>query len=620
MMCGINGVVNLNKSDSSAKATVGSMNSTLLHRGPDSEGIFTSKEGCAVFGARRLSIVDVANGQQPVKCSRGDSEFSCVLNGEIYNFRELKEELIRKGHKFETDSDTEVVLKSYMEWGKQCVDRFRGIFALAVYDGNELFLARDRLGVKPLYYTTLKDGTLVFSSEPKGIFRHPYARKEPDFETIAEYFLGTFVFTDSSAALNRSFFRNVQSVEPGCYSLFSSTGMQTYTYWDLPIHGERNDVDFVKEFRTELSRAIIEQLPTEVRYGTALSGGLDSSIVTAIAAAHSRFSLPAAAIKFSGSAKNPDFEHAMIFARQCEVDLQVTELTPENLISFIDPMISAMDEPHDTIRQLGLFAVYKKLHEAGCKVVLVGEGSDEFNLGYYHFSPGLGKEVCQTPAEFREAWRRRIRNASRYFTLEFLQMIDFESILSRVSRDYYEKCDSVRPIDRIQYYYAKKFLKYRLDANDRCGMANSIEARVPFCDHRFVELAFQVPPEVNLAGGQEKNVLREAFKQDLPPEIYRRQKYALPESKDLLLYKLIAQELDRNILAADRQVWSILDQSFIVGLNNEFKARIEQAKAGVEINFTGEIRMHEEVDLRIKHVFLALTFLRWFDMNFNSNN
>jgi len=615
-MCGINGVINFLKPDQDAKRIVSRMNSALSHRGPDGEGIFSSKDGCATLGSRRLSIVDVENGRQPVRCSIVDREFCCVLNGEIYNFRELKEKLIQRGHRFETDCDTEVVLKSYMEWGNQCLERFRGIFAMAIYDGKELFFARDRLGVKPLHYALLADGTLVFSSEPKGIFRYPGFRKEPDAESIAEYFLGTFVFTDSSTALNRSFFRNVYSVEPGAYATFSSDGLKMQEYWDLPIYGERSDVDFVKEFRTELMRAIIEQLPNEVKFGTALSGGLDSSIVTAIAAAHSGIRIPAATIKFTGGGANPDFEHAKIFARRNSIDLLVTELTPEILLSHIDPMVLAMDAPHDTIRQLGLFATYKRLHEAGCKVVLVGEGSDEFNLGYYHFSPGFGNDLCTTPRMFREAWKRRVSHASRVFTKEFMQNVDFDSIIARVSTDYYEKCKSERPIDRIQYFYAKKFLKYRLDANDRCAMAHSIEARVPFCDHRFVELAFQVPPEQNIRGGLEKNVLREAFKAHIPKEIYRRQKFALPEGKDLRLYELIAAELDSNIRAADKCVWEILDKGSIIGLNNEFKARLKQAKAGVKIDFTGEIRMQEEVDLRIKHVFLALTFLRWFDIYF----
>jgi len=594
------------------------MNSALLHRGPDSEGIFRSNDTCATMGTRRLSIVDVKNGQQPFVCSRGNTEFSCVFNGEVYNFKELKEELIRKGHKFETDSDTEVVLKSYIEWGRQCVDHFRGIFALAIYDGKELFLARDRLGVKPMFYALLTDGTLVFSSEPKGIFRYPEFKKEPNPESIAEYFLGTFLFTDSCTSLDRSFFRGVFSVNPGSYIVFSQDGLQHHEYWDLPIYGEQHDIDFIAELRRELTRAILEQIPREVKFGTALSGGLDSSIVTAIVAANFTGRIPSATIRFIGDEHNPDFEHAELFARDNNVDLLVTELSPSSLIGYIDDMIRAMDEPHDTIRQLGLFAIYKRLHEAGCKVVLVGEGSDEFNLGYYHFSPGFGKDLCITSKMFREAWKRRITHASRYFTLDFLQMIDFDRIITHISTDYYERCRSKRPIDRIQYYYAKKFLKYRLDANDRCGMANSIEARVPFCDHRFMELAFQVPPSMNLSHGLEKNVLREAFKQDLPAEIYRRQKYALPESKDLLLYELIAQELDKNILTADKQMWNILDRNFIIELNKEFKVRIERAKAGDRVNFTGEIRMHEEVDLKIKHVFLALTFLRWFDINFGS--
>ena len=620
-MCGINGIVNFQKPRQDAQAVICSMNSALIHRGPDSEGIFHSVDGCASLGARRLSIVDVKNGRQPVSCSRGNAEYSCVMNGEIYNFRELRQELKGSGHVFENDSDTEVVLKSYMEWGRQCVDHFRGIFSLAVYSGKELFLARDRLGVKPLYYAISADGSLVFSSEPKGILRHPGVAKEPDFDSIAEFFLGAFVFTDSSTALNRSFFKNILSVEPGHYVLFSPEGSASHQYWDLPIYGEKSGRDYAREFETTLTWAIKEQMPSEVKFGTLLSGGLDSSIVTAIAAMHTGERIPAVAIKFGGKAMNPDFEHAKIFAKHHKIDLIEAEMTPEYLMSCIDGMIMSMDEPHDTIRQLGLYAAYDKLREAGCKVALVGEGSDEFNLGYYNFSPGYGKDMPITPQLFRAAWQKRVPYAARYFTREFLQAVDFNSTIYHVSAEYYEKCKSERPIDRIQYYYAKKFLKYRLDANDRCGMAHSIEARVPFCDHRFVELAFQVPPKLNLSGGSEKNILREAFKHYLPDEIYRRQKYALPESKDLGLYRLLAAELDKNIRDADPRVWEILDKSFIISLNGAFRERISMIENGkvAGSSLTREILMNDEVGLRVKHVFLALTFLRWFDMNFGAS-
>jgi len=613
--------VNFGKGCRDTEGVMASMNKALRHRGPDGEGIFTSKDDNAVLGARRLGIVDVKRGHQPMTIDREGKQFSIVFNGEIYNHKELRGRLEQEGHRFETDSDTEVALRSYMEWGERCLKRFRGIYAIAIYDEAKLFLARDRLGVKPLYYSESSDGSLVFSSESKGVLKHPGVRKEPDLETIAEYFLGSFVFTDSSASLERSFFKGVFSLEPGTYSVFGPSGMRSGGYWDLPIYGERSDIDFAGELRRRLMMAVIEQVPDEVRFGTLLSGGLDSSIVTAIAARHSPGGFVSSTIRYIGQENNPDFDHARSFAHELGLDLLVGALTPESLVSDIDPMIRAMDEPHDTIRQLGLFAAYRTLHDAGCKVALVGEGSDEFNLGYYRSSPGFGKDLCANGGAFREAWRKRIRHASRYFTRGFLRGTDFNAIIERNTCGYYEKCESERPIDRIQYYYAKKFLKYRLDANDRCSMAHSIEARVPFCDHRFVRRAFEVPPEMNLRGGSEKQVLREAFRGLIPEKILTRRKFALPECQDLRLYELIADGLDRNIRDADPRIWEILDKDYIAGLNVRFKDRIKKAReegGGARTDFTGEIRMSEEIGLRVKHVFLALTFLRWFDINFVS--
>jgi asparagine synthase (glutamine-hydrolysing) len=623
-MCGIDGLVNFSLPVENGEKIVEMMNDSLSHRGPDDEGIFISGDRHVVLGNRRLSIVDIELGAQPVVVTHDGHEYSITCNGEIYNYREIRGELEKKGHAFKTNSDTEVVLRAYIEWGIGCINGFNGQFAFAVYDGkyNAVYLVRDRVGIKPLYYTVVDDGTLVFSSEPKAILIHPDLEKAPDNETIADFFLGVFSFTDGSASLDRSFFQGIYSLDPGTYAIFNGNRLKTEEYWDVSIHKEEKDEKRVTEsFREKLEAAIATRIPDEVEFGTALSGGLDSSIVTAVVESKQDNEIISACIRFRDSGNNPDYEHAKIFAGQKNINLLTADLTAEEIISYIDPMIRAMDEPHDTIRQLGLFAVYGTLKKAGCKVVLVGEGSDEFNMGYYYNYPGFyrDRETISDSEGFRAILRTKIPQISRYFTEEFLASVDFDKIIDHNVTNYYDACDSEDPMDKMQYLYTKKFLKYRLDANDRCSMAHSVEARVPFCDHDVVGLSLRIPNGMNLKDNKEKCVLREAFRKMLPREIAERSKYPLPESDELLLHRLIAEELDGNIRTAKPGIWKILDKESIVELNERFKGKIgeleKEGKGGSEL--TKEIPMGEETGIKVKHVFSILTLIRWFEINFN---
>lgn len=487
-------------------------------------------------------------------------------------------------------------------------------------------MARDRTGIKPYYYSLLEDGTLLFSSEPKGILGHPGFKKEPDNTTIADYFLGMLTFAGGNAGLDKSFFKGINGFNPGTYAIFSKNGLNIKEYWDIPIFTKQLDTkrkDFVKYLGEEVEEAIKIRLPDEVKFGTALSGGLDSTIITAVADENFDGKFISSSIKFKGDTKNPDFEHAQIFAKQRGIKLLTPNLTAEKMISDIDFMIEAMDEPHDTIRQLGMLANYRTLHKAGCKVVLTGEGADEFNLGYYHKFPGLklDKEQCSTSKKFRALWKKRVPHCSQYFTKDFLDSINFEKVIDYNVSNYYDKCKSKNPIERMQYFYAKKFLKFLQDANDRCSMINSVEARLPFCDHKVIKIALEVPMWENLKGGTEKFVLREAFKNKIPKEIYERRKAPLPANEEMKLHKLVAKELDKNIKHASSGVWSILNKEYIKQLNNLFKNRIKELENHLGKGKGGEyltawLPINQEVEIRTNHVFSVLTFIRWYQMNF----
>jgi len=627
-MCGINGIINFSSPIKNSLKIVKSMNQCLDHRGPDDKGTFISKNKNIVFGHARLSIVDVKRGHQPIIEKHKGNEYAITFNGEIYNHNELGEELRKKGYKFKTHSDTEVILKSYLEWGNKCVNKFVGAFAFAIYDGkkNLVFMARDRTGIKPYYYSLLEDGTFLFSSEPKGILGYPGFRKEPDNETIADYFLGMLTFAAGNAGLNRSFFKGILGFNPGTYAIFDKNGLKIKEYWDVPIHTKKlhdKRKNFVKELGRKVEKAIKIRLPDEVKFGTALSGGLDSSIITAVADDNFDGKFNSSSIKFKGDAKNPDFEHAKILAKQRGIKLLTPNLTAEKMISDVDFMIKAMDEPHDTIRQLGMLANYRTLHKAGCKVVLTGEGADEFNLGYFHKFPGLklDKEACATSKKFRSLWKKRVPHCSQYFTKDFLGSVNFDKVIDYNVSNYYDRCKSKNSVERMQYFYAKKFLKFLQDANDRCSMANSVEARLPFCDHNVVKIALEVPMQENLKGGTEKFVLREAFKEVLPKEIYERRKAPLPANEEMKLHKLVAKELDKNIKSAPAGVWSILDKRYISQLNKVFKERIKELEKKLGRGRGGEyltawLPISQEVEIRTNHVFSVLTFIRWYQMNF----
>ena len=256
-MCGINGIINFSSPIKNSLKIVKSMNQCLDHRGPDDKGTFISKNKNIVFGHARLSIVDVKRGHQPIIEKHKGNEYAITFNGEIYNHNELGEELRKKGYKFKT----EVILKSYLEWGNKCVNKFVGAFAFAIYDGkkNLVFMARDRTGIKPYYYSLLEDGTFLFSSEPKGILGYPGFRKEPDNETIADYFLGMLTFAAGNAGLNRSFFKGILGFNPGTYAIFDKNGLKIKEYWDVPIHTKKlhdKRKNFVKELGRKVEKAM----------------------------------------------------------------------------------------------------------------------------------------------------------------------------------------------------------------------------------------------------------------------------------------------------------------------------------------------------------------------------
>src|SRR3989344_4402064 len=618
-MCGING--ELSYLGPASIDNLSRMNNAISHRGPDGEGTFVSFDGSVALGNRRLSIVDIKRGAQPIVYEQNGTTYSITFNGQIYNHLDLRRELERNGHQFKTKSDTEVLLKSYLEWGKDCLGKLNGAFAFAIYDGKEkkLFLARDRLGIKPLYYAKTNH-SFLFSSEPKGILARTDVEKVPDHEIIANYFVAMMTLANCGAPPERSFYKEISALPSGTYAFVDERGLQSLQrYWHLPFPQEIPEqrlrgTEAVEALRSALEEAVRLRIPHEVGFGTALSGCLDSSIVTVLALQYVD-KLTSATIGFLD---DPDYQHAKLLADQRGIRLLSPELTAEEMITGIDELVQAYDEPHNTIRQLGLMNVFKVLRDEGFKVGLVGEGSDEALLGYFNNSPGFASDgAYQNPEILRKALISRARFSKRYFSDSFLSQIDLESVAENIFLQEYDDCQSEFLIDKMTNWYFKRFLTgYRLLANDRSGMHYGLEVRTPFCDHNVIRVALSIAPSFNLQNGTEKHALREAFRGQLPEEIYHREKYALPESRNLHFYDLMGKRLGEEIESASPEVWEIVSRDYTCKISQNFATRIQEIREGRDNDLTQNIALNQEVSMRVKHVFSILTFLRWFDMNF----
>ena len=615
-MCGIAGLINFGARNTCA-AEVQQMVDTLLHRGPDGTGTYQSSNGEVAFGAARLAIVDIENGVQPVVILHRNDEFSIVFNGEIYNYASLRTQLEDFGHIFRTDCDTEVALRCYMQWGTGAFSKFDGQFAIAIYDSSKsiVLLARDCVGIKPLYYHHFPDGGFAFASEPKAILSNPKVHRKPDAGSLAEYFLCSYILPNGSLPVNKSFFEGIASLEPGCFAIVERNEITSTRFYNLPEPTRTYDSTTSASMEQVVRNAIIKRVPVEAKFGILLSGGLDSSINAAVLT-EANHHFPCVTINYEGQS-NPDVESARIVAKEFRQKLFEDPLTPEYLLSLIDPLVQAFDGPHDALRHLGMFAAYRILHDQGCKVAIVGEGSDEFNLGYYWFYPGFGvNEEPWTPDVFAAFASQKIPLARKWFTKEFLANICFEEIVERQLQ--YCELTSEDPTDRAQRYYINKFLKYRLDANDLCGMANSIESRVPFCDKAVIEQALSVPHKANLDGSTEKAVLRTAFKKHLPPIVCNRRKFPIPNCDRLSLLQQIVERLADECCDRDALHWTVIDRLQVEKLCTYLFYKIAEL---IKTNRNGRDLVSDSVcdpEFRAKDAFLILTLVRWHRVYFDS--
>ena len=560
-MCGIAGLVSSEQLDIDAPHRVVRMRDVIAHRGPDDCGLYC--DGQAALGHRRLSIVDLATGQQPL--SNETRDVWVVFNGEIYNHAAVRHELKSLGHQYRTRSDTETIVHAYEEWGDDCVDRFNGMFAFAVWDENRqrLLLARDRLGIKPLYWARRGD-LLLFGSEIKAIFASGLVEAEQRLSALPEFF-GT-----RSTAGAATLYRGILKLLPGHRLVFEDGDVRITQYWDVPLREDpRRDVsapDVVAEFKDRLTESVRLQLMSDVPLGVFLSGGLDSSAIAATMARLTGQRLETFSVAFEERAYS-ELSYSRMVSDAIGATRHEVVVSETDFFDALPRLVWHEDEPiaHPSSVPLYFVASLARRHVT---VVLTGEGSDELLAGYSRY-PRItwnwrAAQVYEgaVPGPVRSAIARLVPNLpeplARYARRSFLadgshegmvfdsfgsvRVAEQRALLSAALRDgvtagqayaaslaYFQRPGHGSTLlDRLLYADIKTYLVELLMKQDQMSMAASIESRVPFLDHTLVEFAARLPDAWKLSGWTTKRVLREAMKSVLPASILNRPKMGFP--------------------------------------------------------------------------------------------
>lgn len=596
-MCGICGIYNFDLNQAVPPDLLKAMTDTLTHRGPDEEGFYIS--GSLGLGHRRLSIIDLAGGRQPM--TNEDRTVWIVFNGEIYNFGELQDELIKKGHTFQTRSDTEVIVHLYEEQGEKCFQYLRGMFAIAIWDQRDqkLLLARDRVGEKPLFY--FYDGSrFIFASEMKALLQVPDIPKEIDLEALSDYFSFLYI------PVPRSIFKSIRKLRPGHYMVVSNGNIREVEYWDIHFAQtfERTEKEWCERILDVYREAVRGQLVSDVPLGAFLSGGVDSSSVVALMSELTGKPVITSSIGFDEKEFNE-----LDYAREVVARFHTNhheEIVRPDAAGIIEKLVWHYDEPFADSSAVPTYYV-SKVARKYVTVALSGDGGDENFAGYrrYYFDKRENRLRAILPLSIRRPlfgtlaalypkadWAPRIFRGKATFEslacspLEgyFLSMSAFRPKMKEklfhpevkkklagydsleVFRYYYHKADTEDPLSRIQYLDIKTYLTDDILVKvDRASMANSLEVRVPLLDYKFMELVATIPSSLKLRGRIGKYIFKKALEGILPDQILNRKKmgFAVPlahwfrtDLKDMAYEAIFAHKeddlLDKATIA---QIW-----------------------------------------------------------------
>lgn len=564
-MCGINGIAFSSRSGQHVDpALLERMRDVIRHRGPDDEGIFFS--GPIGLGHRRLSIIDVAAGHQPM--TNEDGSLHITYNGEIYNHADFRPALEASGHTYRTHCDTETILHLYEEYGQSCVNHLRGMFAFAIWDQRrrELFIARDRLGVKPLYYTHTDDGSLYFGSEIKTLLEAGAVKPEVNYQALPDY------LANHATSGEETLFRGVKRLLPGHTLLWRDGEIQLTKYWDVSFAKTNDEVrseqDYIAEWGDMFRTSVRLRLMADVPLGMFLSGGIDSSAIAAVMSGMVDEPIKTFSVAFAEREAN-ELEYARIVARAFKTDHHEIVVSPEDFFNALPKLVWHEDEPLAHPSSVALYFV-SHLASQQVKVVLTGEGSDELLAGYGRYrktilnlafgaryenltTAGMRKTIKAGIAGMPAGSKVKQKLLRTFLTLSpTIESIYFDNfavfprtmqnelltaeVRERIGvsdpyagvRAVLDQTDASSLLDRLLYADIKTYLHELLMKQDQMSMATSLESRVPFLDHKLVELTSQLPERLKLRGGTTKYVLRKSMQGVLPETILSRPKMGFP--------------------------------------------------------------------------------------------
>ncbi|WP_079529386.1 asparagine synthase (glutamine-hydrolyzing) [Halobacillus hunanensis] len=575
-MCGIVGWIDFHEKEGNKRESIDKMAKTLAHRGPDEHQNWI--EGPAAFGHRRLVVVDPAGGTQPMVRKANEEEYVLCYNGELYNTDEVRERLKVKGWTFQSHSDTEVVLVSYMEWGSQCVEQLNGIFAFSIWESkkSKLFIARDRLGVKPLFFSEHKGGFL-FASEIKAILAHPAKEASISAEGVHE-----ILALGPSRTPGHGIFDGIHELRPGHCAVFEQGKLTINRYWNVKSE-EHTDSwqETVERVRELFTDAVERQLVSDVKLGTFLSGGVDSSAITAIAADHyqqnNKGTLQTYSIDYEEQEKffeknafqpDRDSEYIKLISDQNKTHHMTMEASVEDLITKLSKAVELRDLPGmaDVDSSLLWFCEEIKNHVT---VALSGECADEIFGGYPWFYRKEDRDRKGFP------WIRSLHERNQLVRDDLKKDINIEQYMMR---RYQESIDETPLLDgesaidakqrQLFYLNMNWFMQTLLERKDRMSMGASLEVRVPFSDHRLVEYAYNIPWKMKHYGDLEKGLLREALRGILPDKVLFRKKNPYPKTFHPQYTAGVKEWMKEIIADTQSPLFDLFDRNQIINLNN----------------------------------------------------
>lgn len=580
-MCGFVGFSNLKEKIVQDKSIIEKMNQTLTKRGPDEDGYYINDH--VSLGHKRLIVIDPKGGKQPMMESASYGEFVICYNGQIYNTKELRETLEKEGFTFQGHCDTEVLLKSYIHYGNDVVRHLNGIFAFAIWNSKkqELFLARDHFGVKPLFYT-IKNDTLIFASELKAIFAYPSIHRELNEQGISELFGIGPAHTPGT-----TIFKDIFEIKPAHFGIFNVSGLHLERYWKLTSKPHTDSfAQTCEKLKFLLNDAITKQLVSDVPLCTFLSGGLDSSIITKFAADYCQKQglppLDTYSIDYVDNDKNfvkSDFQPN---SDNYYIDLMNKNLhtnhhkividTPE-LASYLEDAMLARDMPGMADIDSSLLLFCKNVKQE-MTVSLTGECADEIFGGY----PWFFREDALTSGTF--PWSIALAERQKLLHPSICEKVNMKEY---VNSRYQESLAEVEILDtdsketaekrKISYLTLNWFMQTLLDRSDRMAMYNGFELRVPFCDYRLAEYVWNIPWEVKALNGREKGLLRYVARDFLPAEIVDRKKSPYPKTHNPTYLAKVKSMLSDIMKDKDAPINDLLNRDFILDiLNSDGKA------------------------------------------------